>query len=409
MENQVVERFMRYVRYNTCSDSRSGITPSSAGQTEFAGILAEELRKIGLQEVEVDQWGYVYATLPSNTERAVPVIGFISHMDTSPDFTGAHVSPKIIYSYPGGDILLNKEKNIILSPTVFPELNAYVGQSLIVTDGRTLLGADDKAGVAEIITAMEYLVNHSDIKHGRVKIAFTPDEEIGEGADHFDVTKFGAEFAYTMDGGELGELEFENFNAAGAKIVIHGTSVHPGYAKGKMKNSTLIANRVVAMLPAGEVPECTSGYEGFYHITRIIGSVEESELEFILRDFTQEGIQKRKDTLQNVVKQINLEYGKGTAEVALTDQYSNMREKVEPVKFIIDLASEAMVELGVQPKIVPIRGGTDGARLSYMGLPCPNIFAGGHNFHGKYEYIPIPSMVKACEVIVKIVEKVGKL
>jgi len=409
VENQVVERFMRYVRYNTCSDSRSGITPSSAGQTEFAGILAEELRKIGLQEVEVDQWGYVYATLPSNTERAVPVIGFISHMDTSPDFTGAHVSPKIIYSYPGGDILLNKEKNIILSPTVFPELNAYVGQSLIVTDGRTLLGADDKAGVAEIITAMEYLVNHSDIKHGRVKIAFTPDEEIGEGADHFDVTKFGAEFAYTMDGGELGELEFENFNAAGAKIVIHGTSVHPGYAKGKMKNSTLIANRVVAMLPAGEVPECTSGYEGFYHITRIIGSVEESELEFILRDFTQEGIQKRKDTLQNVVKQINLEYGKGTAEVALTDQYSNMREKVEPVKFIIDLASEAMVELGVQPKIVPIRGGTDGARLSYMGLPCPNIFAGGHNFHGKYEYIPIPSMVKACEVIVKIVEKVGKL
>ncbi len=409
MENKVVERFLRYVRYNTCSDSKSGTTPSSAGQIEFAAVIADDLRSIGLNDVEVDPSGYVYATLPSNSDHDVPVVGFVSHMDTSPDFTGAHVSPQIIQSYPGGDIVLNKENNIILSPAVFPELNNYIGQRLIVTSGNTLLGADDKAGVAEIITAMEYLVNHNDIRHGKVKIAFTPDEEIGEGADNFDVAKFGSDFAFTIDGGELGELEFENFNASGARIVINGSSVHPGYAKGKMKNAVKIANQVIDMLPFGETPECTSGYEGFYHVTRLNGTVEQAELEFILRDFTREGLADRKNNMQNIVNQINELHGSGTAELAVTDQYSNMREKIEPVKFIVDLAADAMRESGVEPKIVPIRGGTDGARLSYMGLPCPNIFAGGHNFHGKYEYVPTPSMAKACEVIVRIVEKVGLL
>jgi len=409
MENKVVERFLSFVMYNTCSDATSGTTPSSAGQIKFAGVLAEELKNIGMQDVEIDKFGYVYATLAANMEDQTSVVGFIAHMDTSPDFTGANVSPRIIGSYPGGDIVLDETENIVLSPTVFPELNAYVGQQLIVTNGKTLLGADDKAGIAEIITAMEYLVNHPAIKHGKVKIAFTPDEEIGEGADHFDVAKFGANFAYTMDGGELGELEFENFNASGAKIVIHGSSVHPGYAKDKMKNAILIANQLIALLPANEVPEHTQGYEGFYHVVRLNGSVEQAEIEFILRDFTREGNNKRKQFLQTIVKLINSEFGDRTAELVLKDQYFNMREKIEPVKHIVDIAEEAIRESGVQPKIVPIRGGTDGARLSYMGLPCPNIFGGGLNFHGKFEFIPTPSMAKACEVIVKIVEKVGLL
>lgn len=409
MENKVVERFLRYVRFNTCSDATSGTTPSTLGQIEFAGALADELKSIGLMYVEVDKDGYVYATLPANVEDHTAVVGFIAHMDTSPDFSGANVSPRVIENYAGGDIVLHETRNIVLSPNVFPDLNNYIGQQLIVTNGETLLGADDKAGVAEIITAMEYLVNHPEIKHGKVKIAFTPDEEIGEGADHFKVEKFGADFAYTIDGGELGELEYENFNASGAKIVIHGSSVHPGYAKGKMKNAILIANQLMAMLPANEVPEHTDGYEGFYHVVRLNGSVEEAEIEFILRDFTVEGIDNRKKKLQNVVKQINDKVGKGTVELALNDQYFNMREKIEPVKYIVDIAADAIREAGVQPKIVPIRGGTDGARLSYMGLPCPNIFEGGHNFHGKFEYIPTRSMAKACEVIVKIVEKVGLL
>ena len=409
MENKVVERFLRYVRFNTCSDATSGTTPSSAGQIEFAGALADELIYIGLREVEVDKDGYVYATLPANVEDDTSVVGFIAHMDTSPDFIGANVSPQIIENYAGGDIVLNETRNIVLSPNVFPDLNNYIGQQLIVTNGATLLGADDKAGVAEIITAIEYLVNHPEIKHGKVKIAFTPDEEIGEGADHFNVEKFGADFAYTIDGGELGELEYENFNASGAKIVIHGSSVHPGYAKGKMKNAILIANQLIAMLPANEVPEHTDGYEGFYHVVRLNGSVEEAEIEFILRDFTLEGINNRKRNIQNVVSLTNTKFGKGTVELAMTDQYFNMREKIEPVKYIVDIAADAIRESGVQPKIVPIRGGTDGARLSYMGLPCPNIFEGGHNFHGKFEYIPTPSMAKACKVIVKIVEKVGLL
>ncbi|HZK96977.1 MAG TPA: peptidase T, partial [Prolixibacteraceae bacterium] len=365
MENKVVERFLRYVRFNTCSDATSGTTPSTIGQIEFAGAVADELKYIGLQDVIVDEFGYVYATLPANNDGKAGVVGFIAHMDTSPDFSGTNVSPRIIENYAGGDIILNETKNIVLSPTVFPELNGYIGQQLIVTDGNTLLGADDKAGVAEIITAMEYLVNHPAIKHGKVKIAFTPDEEIGEGADHFNVEKFGADFAYTIDGGELGELEYENFNASGAKIVIHGSSVHPGYAKGKMKNAILIANQLIAMLPANEVPEHTDGYEGFYHVVHINGSVEEAEIEFILRDFTREGIENRKNNMQNVVSLINDKFGKGTVELALNDQYFNMREKIEPVKYIVDMAADAIRESGVQPKIVPIRGGTDGARLSY--------------------------------------------
>jgi len=405
MEKKVTERFIRYVRYNTCSDSVSGKTPSSDGQGVFARVLADELKAIGMQDVEVDLWGYLYATLPANQSETAPVVGFVAHMDTSPDFTGDGVSPRMVTDYDGKDILLNKEKNIVLSPSVFPELKHYIGQQLIVTDGNTLLGADDKAGVSEIITAMEYLIGHPEIKHGKVKIAFTPDEEIGEGADHFDVSKFGAEFAYTMDGGELGELEFENFNAAGARVIIQGSSVHPGYAKGKMKNAIRIANQFLAMLPTLEVPEHTDGYQGFYHVTGIQGTVERAEIEFILRDFTLSGLEERKQLLQAVVRMINSEFGDGTAGLTLKDQYFNMRQKIEPVKYIIDLAEEAMIESGVRPKIVPIRGGTDGSRLSYMGLPCPNIFAGGHNFHGKYEYVPTPSMAKACEVIVKIVKK----
>ena len=404
MENKVVARFLKYVRYNTCSDSSSGTSPSSAGQAEFAGVLADELKNIGLQDVVVDKFGYLYATLPANCKEAATVVGFIAHMDTSPDFSGVDVSPQLIECYPGGDIVLNEDKNIILSPFVFPELNHYIGQRLIVTNGLTLLGADDKAGVAEIVTAMEYLINHNDIKHGKVRVAFTPDEEIGEGAKHFDVADFGADFAYTIDGGELGELEYENFNASVAKIIIHGSSVHPGYAKGKMKNAVLIANHLIAMLPPNETPSFTEGYEGFYHIVRMNGSVEHAELEFILRDFTHAGITERKLMLETIVKMINSEYGNGVAELSLSDQYYNMREKIEPLKYIVDIAADAMRESGVEPKIVPIRGGTDGARLSYMGLPCPNIFEGGHNFHGKFEYIPTHAMAKACEVIVKIAE-----
>jgi len=407
MEKKVTERFIRYVKYNTCSDHMSGKTPSSDGQRELARVLAHELKTMGLQEVEVDLWGYVYATLPANHAGTTPVVGFVAHMDTSPDFTGEGVSPQIIPDYNGKDILLNREKNIVLSPLTFPELTNYIGQQLIVTDGNTLLGADDKAGVSEIITAMEYLTEHPEIKHGKVKIAFTPDEEIGEGADHFDVPKFGADFAFTIDGGVLGELEFENFNAAGARILIQGSSVHPGYAKGKMKNAIMIANQLLAMIPTFEVPEHTDGYQGFYHVTQIEGTVERAEIEFILRDFTLDGLEQRKQLLQSVTKMINSEFGDRTAELSVKDQYFNMREKIEPVKYIVDLAEEAMVESGVRPKIVPIRGGTDGSRLSYMGLPCPNIFAGGHNFHGKYEYVPTPSMAKACEVIVKIITKVG--
>ena len=403
MKDKLVERFLRYVCFDTQSDPNSGVTPSTAGQMVFARELEKELRLIGLSEVEVDQNGYVTATLPANVEMESPIIGFIAHMDTSPDFAGFDVSPRIIESYPGGDIILNSEHNIILSATTFPEIENYKGQDIIVTNGRTLLGADDKAGVAEIVTAMEYLVSHPEIRHGKVRIGFTPDEEIGEGADHFDVKRFGADFAYTMDGGEVGALEYENFNAAQAKVIIHGSSVHPGYAKDKMKNSMLIANRFISLIPPEEVPEKTEGYEGFYHLTRIHGNVEQTELEFIIRDFNMQRFGERKGVMAEVAEKINNEYGAGSVELELKDQYYNMREIIEKSEYVTDIAEKAIAGAGVTPKIIPIRGGTDGARLSFMGLPCPNIFAGGHNFHGKFEYIPIPSMVKACEVIVGIV------
>lgn len=409
MENKVVERFLRYVTFDTQSDPHSGITPSTAGQMIFARKLGQELKQIGLTDVKVDRNGYVTATLPSNMESSKKVVGFVAHMDTSPDFSGKNVSPRIIESYKGGDIILDEEHNVVLSPSVFPEIKMYEGQRLIVTNGKSLLGADDKAGVAEIVTAMEYLVNHPNLLHGKVKICFTPDEEIGQGADHFEVEKFGADFAYTMDGGEIGSLEYENFNAASAEIIIHGSSVHPGYAKHKMKNAMLVSNRLISMLPSGETPENTEGYEGFYHLTGTRGNVERTEIEYIIRDFDPDLFRERKKTMERVIKKINEEFGKGTAEIELKDQYYNMREIIEPVKYVVDIAEEAIRKSGLSPKIVPIRGGTDGARLSFMGLPCPNIFAGGHNFHGKFEYIPTASMGKACEVIVEIVSAVGKM
>lgn len=407
MEKKVVERFIRYIKHDTQSDSKTGLTPSTPGQMEFARMVADELKGIGLEEVELDENGYLMATLPSNIEHSVPTIGFVAHMDTSPDFSGKHVSPKFVEDYDGGDIVLNQKKNITLSPTKFPDLKEYVGQRLIVTDGNTLLGADDKAGIAEIVTAMEYLVSNPNIKHGKVRIGFTPDEEIGKGADHFDVKKFGADFAYTMDGSGIGELQYENFNAAYAKITVNGLNVHPGYAKNKMKNSMLIANQVAAMLPSHETPEHTDGYDGFYHLIALNGTVELTELEYIIRDFKKDKFEVRKKEMENIVQKVNDKFGEGTVELELKDQYYNMREKMEPVIYVVDIAEKAMKEVGVVPNIKPIRGGTDGARLSYMGLPCPNVFGGGHNFHGKFEYIPTLSMEKACEVILKIVENVG--
>lgn len=407
MEDKVVERFLKYVRYNTQSDSKTKLTPSTPGQLLFARTLADELITIGLKDVEVDENGYVMATLPPNTTEKLPVVGFIAHMDTSPDFPGKNVSPRIIGDYNGADIVLNSEKNITLSTAIFPEILRYKGENLIVTDGTTLLGADDKAGIAEIITAMEYLLEYNPIKRGKVRIAFTPDEEIGQGADNFDVKKFGADFAYTLDGGEIGELQYENFNAASAKVVINGTNVHPGYARHKMRNSIRIANQLITMLPRHETPEHTSGYEGFYHLNSFNGNVERTELDYIIRDFDRHRFEERKKEMQHIVNKINAEFGEGTADVSFADQYYNMREKIEPVSFIVAMAEAAMKDCNVTPNIVPVRGGTDGARLSFMGLPCPNIFAGGHNFHGKFEFIPTSSMEKACRVIVSIVSKVA--
>ncbi|WP_228491958.1 peptidase T [Prolixibacter sp. NT017] len=409
MENQVVDRFIGYVKINTQSDSKTGLTPSTPGQITFAQKLAEELKSIGLEDVELDDNGYVMATLPSNIDKEVPTVGFIAHMDTSPDFSGKNVNPQFVENYDGGDIVLNKDEKIIMSPDKFPGLKKYLGQRLIVTDGKTLLGADDKAGLAEIVTTMEYLVNHPEIKHGKVRVGFTPDEEIGQGADYFNVEKFGADFAYTMDGGELGELQYENFNAAFAKVIVHGISVHPGSAKHKMKNSMRIASQFISMLPRHETPEHTEGYEGFYHLLSINGSVERTELEYIIRDFKKDRFEDRKTEMEHIVRKVNAEFGEGTVELELKDQYYNMRERVEPVLHIVDMAEEAMKEVGVEPKIEPIRGGTDGARLSFMGLPCPNIFGGGHNFHGKFEFIPTQSMEKACHVILKIVEKISAM
>lgn len=403
----LLERFLKYVSIHTTSDENTGLVPSTPQQMEFAKILAEELKAMGMQDVSLDKKGYLMATLPSNIDKDVPTVGFISHLDTSPDMSGKNVKPRIVENYDGNDIILNEKENIVLSPKQFPELTMYRGQSLVVTNGLTLLGADDKAGIAEIMTAMDYFIKNPDVKHGKVRIAFNPDEEIGLGAHHFDVEKFGCQFAYTMDGGEIGELEYENFNAAGAKVTFYGTNVHPGYAKNKMVNSMKIATKFMATVPANESPEYTDGYEGFYHLTGIGGDVEKTTVSYIIRDHDRKKFEERKAHLQMLVDKINSEFGDNTATLEIKDQYYNMKEKVEPVKYIVDIASEAIRQAGVEPKVKPIRGGTDGAQLSFKGLPCPNIFAGGHNFHGKYEFVPIQSMEKATEVVKNIIKIVA--
>jgi tripeptide aminopeptidase len=400
----LTDRFLKYVSFTTTSDDNTNMTPSTPGQMVIALYLVEELNSIGLKDVNLDKNGYVMATLPANTKKEIPTIGFISHMDTSPDMSGKHVKPRIVNNYDGENIILNKEKEIVFETSKYPEILQYKGQDIIVTDGTTLLGADDKAGIAEIVTAMEYLIAHPEIKHGIIRICFTPDEEIGQGADHFDVQRFGAEWAYTIDGGEIGELEYENFNAAGAKVHFMGTNVHPGYAYHKMKNSMRIAQQFISMLPRHETPEHTEGYEGFFHLTNIDGTVEKTTLNYIIRDFDRDRFDRRKKEFEHLVHKINAEFGENTAILEMKDQYYNMREKIEPVMHVIDLAFEAMNQVGVTPSVKPIRGGTDGARLSFEGLPCPNIFAGGHNFHGRFEYVPVQSMEKAMQVIVKIIE-----
>ena len=400
----ITERFLKYVGFCTTSDETTGLTPSTPGQMEFAMALRDELKSIGLEDVDLDDNGYVMATLPANTPEQKPVIGFIAHMDTSPDASGKHVQPRIVKAYDGNEIVLNEEEHIVLETTKYPEILNYKGQDIIVTNGKTLLGADDKAGVAEIITAVEYLKAHPEIKHGKIRIGFTPDEEIGCGADHFDVKKFGADFAYTMDGGAIGELEFENFNAAAAKITVKGTNVHPGYGYHKMINSMRIAFQLAVMLPRWETPEHTEGYEGFYHLTSMQGTVEQTVLTYIIRDHDRARFESRKREIEHLVRKVNREFGEGTATAEIRDQYYNMREKIEPVMHIIDLAKSAMEAVGVTPVVKPIRGGTDGARLSFEGLPCPNIFAGGENFHSRFEYLPVPSLEKGMEVILKIVE-----
>ncbi|MCL5246017.1 peptidase T [Cellulophaga sp. 20_2_10] len=399
----ILDRFLSYVKIDTQSDASSNTTPSTTKQWDLANKLVTELKEIGMQDVTIDENAYIMATLPSNVDKEVPTIGFVAHFDTTPDFSGTNVNPQIIRNYDGKDIVLNAEKNIILSPDYFEDLIQYKGQTLVTTDGTTLLGADDKAGITEIMTAMEYLVAHPEVKHGKIRVGFTPDEEIGRGAHKFDVEKFGAEWAYTMDGSQIGELEYENFNAAGAKIKIQGKSVHPGYAKGKMINAIGIAQEIMAALPKNEVPEQTSGREGFYHIHTITGEIENAELGLIIRDHDRSSFEDRKKALETIIFKLNEKYN-NCIEISIKDQYFNMKEKVMPVYHIVETAKEAMEALNIVPIIKPIRGGTDGSQLSYMGLPCPNIFAGGHNFHGKYEYVPVESMEKAVEVIVKICE-----
>lgn len=401
---KVHERFLEYVKVDTKSDEETRTTPSTKGQLELGKILADELKSIGLQDVRIDEFGYVYGTVKGNIDKKVPTVGFISHMDTAPDMSGRNVKPQIVENYDGGIVTLNKELNIKLDPKELPELKNYVGKTLITTDGTTLLGADDKAGVSEIITAMEYLINHPEIKHGDIKVGFTPDEEIGEGADHFNVKGFDADFAYTVDGGALGELEYENFNAAGAKVVIKGKNVHPGSAKNKMINSTLVAHEFLNMLPLNEVPEKTEGYEGFSHLMSINGTVENTEMSFIIRDFDSKEFDRRKEEFINAKEKLNSIYGKDTVNVEIKDQYRNMKEMIEPHMYIVDIAKKAMEMSDITPNIVPIRGGTDGARLSFMGLLTPNMFTGGENFHGRYEYIAIESMEKAVETIINIVK-----
>lgn len=403
----VVERFLGYVKFDTQSDELTNLTPSTPGQMIFAQALEKELKKMGLQNISLDENGYLMATLPSNIDKKVPTVGFIAHLDTSPDMSGRHVNPRIVENYDGGDIVLDEAAGVVLSPSDFPELTDYKGQSLIVTDGKTLLGADDKAGIAEIIAAVEHLQMHPEIKHGDIRIAFNPDEEIGLGAHKFDVQRFGADWAYTMDGGAIGELEFENFNAASVKVSFKGRNVHPGYAKHKMINSIRIANQFCIMLPRWETPEHTEGYEGFYHLIGFEGTVEETKLTYIIRDHDRDRFERRKKELEHLTRKINHEYP-GCASIEIKDQYYNMREKIEPVMHVVDIAKQAMENAGVKPKVQPIRGGTDGAQLSFKGLPCPNIFAGGLNFHGRYEFVPIPSMEKAADVIVEICKLVAQ-
>ena len=404
----LVERFLKYVSFDTQSDENSGVTPSTPKQMVFARYLKEELETLGLEEVELDENGYLYATLPANTDKEVPTIGFIAHMDTSPDMSGENVTPRIVHNYDGSDIVLCEEDNIVLAPAQFPELLDHKGEDLIVTNGKTLLGADDKAGIAEIVSAIVYLQEHPEIKHGKIRIGFNPDEEIGMGAHKFDVEKFGCEWAYTMDGGEVGELEFENFNAAAAKVIVKGRNVHPGYAKDKMINAIRVANEFMSLVPANETPETTEGYEGFYHVVGIEGGVEETIVNYIIRDHDRAKFEARKECMKAWGEEVNANYGAGTVTVELKDQYYNMRMQIEPVMHIIDTAFKAMEEAGVTPKVKAIRGGTDGAQLSFKGLPCPNIFAGGLNFHGRYEFVPIQSMEKAMKVVVKIAELVAK-
>ncbi|WP_299708806.1 peptidase T [uncultured Tenacibaculum sp.] len=405
-KQNIINRFIKYVTIDTESDPTNPAFPSTEKQWDLAKVLEQELIAIGMEDVELDENCYLMATLPSNIDYEVPTIGFVAHIDTSPDYTGANVKPQIHENYNGEDIVLNEAENIVLSPSYFEDLLLYKGQTLITTDGTTLLGADDKAGVTEIVSAMEYLIQHPEIKHGKIRICFTPDEEVGKGAHKFDVEKFGAQWAYTMDGSQIGELEYENFNAAGAVVTVNGKIVHPGYAKGKMVNSMTIASQFINALPAKEVPEHTTGYEGFFHLHSIEGKVEQTVLRYIIRDHDMNLFQERKETIKSIAVKINEELGKDAIQVEIKDQYFNMREKVEPVMYIVDIAEEVMKDLNITPLIKPIRGGTDGSQLSYKGLPCPNIFAGGHNFHGRYEYVPVESIIKASEVIVGIAEKI---
>jgi len=407
-KQHLINRFISYVTIDTESDPNSETTPSSDKQWDLANILVTELKQIGMEDVTIDGNAYIMATLPANIEENVPVIGFVSHFDTSPDFTGANVNPQLIENYDGGDIILNKAENIVLSPDEFDDLLLYKGQTLITTDGTTLLGADDKAGITEIISAMEYLIDHPEIKHGKIRVGFTPDEEIGRGAHKFDVDKFGAEWAYTMDGSRVGELEYENFNAAGAVVTIKGKIVHPGDAKGKMVNSMYIATDFINSLPRMETPEHTEDRQGFFHLYSVKGEVDGTRLQYIIRDHDQVHFEARKEMITKLVSDLNAQYGEERISVEIKDQYFNMREKIEPVMHIVDIAEEAMKQIGIEPIIKPIRGGTDGSQLSFMGLPCPNIFAGGHNFHGRYEYVPVESMQKAIEVIVNIAQLVAK-
>lgn len=400
----LVERFLKYVSFDTQSSESSETTPSTAKQMVFAQYLKTELEELGLEDITLDENGYLFATLPSNVDGVVPTIGFIAHMDTSPDCSGEHVNPRIVENYDGKDIVLSAEEGVTLSPIQFPELLAHQGKDLIVTDGKTLLGADDKAGIAEIVSAIAYMKEHPEIKHGPIRIGFNPDEEIGLGAHKFDVEKFGCEFAYTMDGSEVGELEFENFNAAGAKFTIRGRNVHPGYAKGKMVNSMLVANHLIGLLPENETPATTEGYEGFYHLVGIQGDVEQTTVSYIVRDHDRTRFEERKQYMKELVDKVNACYGETLVTLDMKDQYYNMREKIEPVMYVIDIAKEAILATGVEPIVRAIRGGTDGAQLSFKGLPCPNIFAGGLNFHGRYEFVPVQSMEKAMQVVVKIAE-----